>query len=64
MKCRAAVIRGVGEDWEIQEIDLDPPRAGEVLVQMAVAGVCHSDDHLYTGDVLPTPRGAGLDGYP
>jgi NDMA-dependent alcohol dehydrogenase len=55
MKCRAAVIRGVGEDWQIEEITLDPPRAGEVLVKMAVAGVCHSDDHFATGDYIPTP---------
>ena len=38
MKCRAAVIQGVGRDWEIREIELDPPRAGEVMVRMAVAG--------------------------
>ena len=36
MKCQAAVLRGVGKDWEICEIDLDPPRDGEVLVRMAV----------------------------
>ena len=30
MKCRAAVLRGVGEDWEIREVELDPPRNGEV----------------------------------
>lgn len=58
MKCRAAVIRGVGQDWEIREIELDPPRGGEVLVRMAVAGICHSDDHLFTGDVVPTPGSA------
>lgn len=50
MKCRGAVLRGVGREWEIEEITLDPPRDGEVLVQMAVAGVCHSDDHYSTGD--------------
>ena len=64
MKCRAAVLQGVGEDWEIREIDLDPPRAGEVLVRMAVAGVCHSDDHLVTGDVLPTPEVRAMTGIP
>ena len=64
MKCRAAVIRGVGMDWEIHEIDLDPPRAGEVLVRMAVAGVCHSDDHLFTGDVVPTPEVLAASGQP
>jgi NDMA-dependent alcohol dehydrogenase len=56
VKCRAAILRGVGKDWEIQEITLDPPRAGEVLVKMAVAGVCHSDDHFATGDMVPTPE--------
>ena len=38
MKCRAAVLRGAGKDWEIQEITLDPSREGEVLVKTAVAG--------------------------
>ena len=38
MKCQAAVLRGVGKDWEISEIDVDPHRDGEVLVRMAVAG--------------------------
>ncbi len=56
MKCQAAVLRGVGKDWEIQEITLDPPRAGEVLVKMAVAGVCHSDDHFATGDCIFPPE--------
>ena len=56
MKCQAAVLRGVGRDWEIEEITLDPPQAGEVLVKMAVAGVCHSDDHYATGDGVPCRR--------
>ncbi|PEG57606.1 alcohol dehydrogenase [Mycolicibacterium boenickei] len=55
MKCRGAVLRGVGMDWEIEEITLDPPRTGEVLVRMAVAGICHTDDHFTTGDMVPTP---------
>ena len=33
MKCRGAVLPGAGKSWEICQIDLDPPRAGEVLVQ-------------------------------
>ena len=51
MKTRAAVLRDVGKDWEITELDLDPPRDGEVLVRFAAAGLCHSDDHLRTGDI-------------
>jgi alcohol dehydrogenase (nicotinoprotein) len=52
MKTTAAVLRDVGKDWEITELDLDPPQADEVLVQFAAAGLCHSDDHLRTGDLL------------
>lgn len=55
MKCQGAVLRGVGKNWEIEEITLDPPRDGEVLVKMAVAGICHSDDHYATGDGIPAP---------
>lgn len=67
MKARAAVLRGVGIDWEVVEVELDPPRAGEVLVTMAYAGVCHSDEHFYTGDSVPSAdmeaimRAAGVD---
>ncbi len=64
MKCRAAVLRGVGRDWEVREVDLDPPRNGEVLVRMAVAGICHSDDHLFTGDVVPTTEVLAASGLP
>jgi NDMA-dependent alcohol dehydrogenase len=54
MKSKAAVLRGVGVDWEVTEVDLDPPHPGEVLVKMAYAGVCHSDEHFYTGDSVPS----------
>jgi alcohol dehydrogenase (nicotinoprotein) len=37
--------------WEIIELDLDPPKAGEVLVRFVASGLCHSDDHLRTGDI-------------
>jgi len=51
MKTRAAVLWGIGQDWKVEEIDLDPPKAGEVLVQMKAAGMCHSDEHMVTGDM-------------
>src|SRR5499427_693610 len=51
MKTRAAVLRDLGKDWEIIELDLDPPREGEVLIRFAASGLCHSDDHLRTGDI-------------
>jgi S-(hydroxymethyl)glutathione dehydrogenase/alcohol dehydrogenase len=54
MKSKAAVLRGVGLDWEVTDVELDPPRAGEVLVKMAYAGICHSDEHFHTGDSVPS----------
>jgi alcohol dehydrogenase (nicotinoprotein) len=51
VRTRAAVLRDLGKDWEITELDLDPPRDGEVLIRFAASGLCHSDDHLRTGDI-------------
>src|ERR1700740_1298222 len=51
MRTRAAVLRDMGKDWEVIELDLDPPKEGEVLIRFAAAGLCHSDDHLRTGDI-------------
>ena len=53
MKTRAAILRGVGQDFEIAELDLDPPKAGEVLIRYVAAGLCHSDEHLRHGDIVP-----------
>jgi S-(hydroxymethyl)glutathione dehydrogenase/alcohol dehydrogenase len=58
--CQGAVLRGIGEDWQIEEITLDPPRQGEVLVKMAVAGICHSDDHYSTGDGVASGQLAAI----
>jgi S-(hydroxymethyl)glutathione dehydrogenase/alcohol dehydrogenase len=41
----------MGKDWEITELELDKPQAGEILVRFVAAGLCHSDDHLRTGDI-------------
>jgi S-(hydroxymethyl)glutathione dehydrogenase/alcohol dehydrogenase len=51
MKTTAAALRAVGEKWEIIELDLDRPKDGEVLVRFVASGLCHSDDHLRTGDI-------------
>jgi S-(hydroxymethyl)glutathione dehydrogenase/alcohol dehydrogenase len=53
MKTKAAVLRGTGTDFEITELELDPPKAGEVLIRYVAAGLCHSDEHLRHGDLLP-----------
>jgi NDMA-dependent alcohol dehydrogenase len=51
MKTLAAVLWGRGQDWQIEEIDLDPPRSQEVLVKWAAAGLCHSDEHIRSSDM-------------
>ncbi|HVX23198.1 MAG TPA: NDMA-dependent alcohol dehydrogenase [Acidimicrobiales bacterium] len=56
MKTRAAVCSGVHEPWKVEEIDVDPPGPHDVLVQMAYAGMCHSDEHLRTGDMVRPPE--------
>jgi S-(hydroxymethyl)glutathione dehydrogenase/alcohol dehydrogenase len=45
---RAAVLHEPG-DVRVEDVQLDPPRRGEVLVRLAAAGVCHSDLHLVDG---------------
>ncbi|MGA5462315.1 NDMA-dependent alcohol dehydrogenase [Mycobacterium sp. NPDC050041] len=63
MKTRAAVLWGLGEKWEVDEIELDPPGADEVLVQLTASGLCHSDEHLVTGDLpFPLPVVGGHEG--
>jgi NDMA-dependent alcohol dehydrogenase len=51
MKTHAAVLWGRQQDWQIEEIDLDPPRQHEVLVKWAAAGLCHSDEHIRHSDM-------------
>ncbi|WP_103381691.1 NDMA-dependent alcohol dehydrogenase [Pseudonocardia dioxanivorans] len=53
MKTKAAVLRGVGQPFVIEELTLDPPKAGEVLIKYVAAGLCHSDEHLRHGDIVP-----------
>jgi NDMA-dependent alcohol dehydrogenase len=51
MKTKAAILWERNTPWSVEEIDLDPPKVGEVLVRMVASGMCHSDEHLVTGDM-------------
>jgi Zn-dependent alcohol dehydrogenase len=51
MRIRAAVLRHPSQPVEVEEVELDPPKAGEVLVRVAAAGVCHSDVRYADGDL-------------
>jgi Zn-dependent alcohol dehydrogenase len=53
MKTRGAVLWEVGGEWSVEEIDVGDPRPGEVTVQLAASGLCHSDEHLTTGGGNP-----------
>jgi NDMA-dependent alcohol dehydrogenase len=57
MLSRAALLYDQGQDWVVEQIEVDPPKANEVLVQWKAAGLCHSDEHIVTGDMVP-PREA------
>ena len=55
IKTRAAVAFEAGKPLEIVEVDLEGPKAGEVLVEMKATGVCHTDAFTLSGD---DPEGA------
>jgi S-(hydroxymethyl)glutathione dehydrogenase / alcohol dehydrogenase len=63
METRAAVFYEPHSPFVVETLQLAPPQSGEVLVQVAAAGVCHSDWHLMTGaTVHPVPVVPGHEG--
>ena len=60
---KAATLYEVHQPLEIKALRQDPPRAGEVRVQMGAAGLCASDHHVMTGTaILPLPVVLGHEG--
>jgi S-(hydroxymethyl)glutathione dehydrogenase/alcohol dehydrogenase len=51
VKTKAAVVYETGKPIEIEELELDGPKAGEVLIRYTYAGLCHSDVHISHGDM-------------
>jgi S-(hydroxymethyl)glutathione dehydrogenase/alcohol dehydrogenase len=49
MKTRAAVAFQAGKPLEIVEVDLDGPKAGEVMIEIKATGICHTDDFTLSG---------------
>ncbi len=49
MKVKAAVAHAAGQPLEIEMVDLDGPRAFEVLVEVKATGVCHTDEFTRSG---------------
>src|SRR5439155_6715840 len=60
---KAAILNDPGTTLQVEDVDMQPPRRGEVLVRVAAAGVCHSDYHVMTGDLAaPLPAILGHEG--
>jgi Zn-dependent alcohol dehydrogenase len=61
---RAAVLTGVGNPLEIRDdVEIEAPRAGEVMIRVAASGVCHSDLSVQNGTIMaPLPCVLGHEG--
>jgi S-(hydroxymethyl)glutathione dehydrogenase/alcohol dehydrogenase len=62
ISARAALLYGPGQDYKIDTVEFDEPGPGEVLVEMRACGMCHSDEHVRTGD-LPLPYYPVINGH-
>jgi NDMA-dependent alcohol dehydrogenase len=63
MQARAAILWDRRQPWSVEDIELDEPHDHEVRVRLAAAGLCHSDDHLVTGDLpMALPMIGGHEG--
>jgi S-(hydroxymethyl)glutathione dehydrogenase/alcohol dehydrogenase len=61
LKVKAAVLEGIGSKFQVTELDLAPPKAGEVLVKIAASGLCASDLNAIDGKrkLVPFPAVIG-----
>ncbi len=57
MRTRATVALEAGKPLEIMDVELDAPKAGEVLVEIKATGLCHTDEFTRSGD---GPEGLSL----
>lgn len=65
MKVQGAVLTNPNEPWQVINLELDEPGTGEVLVRMAFAGLCYSDEHVrvfgsVAGCVVGGHEGSGV----
>ncbi|MDE2802052.1 MAG: alcohol dehydrogenase catalytic domain-containing protein, partial [Chloroflexota bacterium] len=60
---KAAVLWELGQPLSIEEVELDPPKAGEVRVKIGAAGICRSDHHYMKKEgSIATPAVLGHEG--
>lgn len=66
MQMKAAILTEANTPFKIETVELDEPKAGEVLIKITASGVCHSDWHVATGTthhpmpVITGHEGAGV----
>jgi len=67
MITRAAVAMAAGQPLEIMDVNLEDPKAGEVLIEIKATGICHTDEFTRSGDdpegmfpVILGHEGAGI----
>ena len=51
MKTRAAIAYEAGKPLVVETVDLDGPRAGEVLIEIKATGICHTDEFTLSGEI-------------
>lgn len=62
-RIRAAVVEKLGAPFDLQDLDLDAPGEGELLVRVVASGVCHTDEITRHGDLpMPFPGVLGHEG--
>ncbi len=62
MQVTAAVSRGTGAAPALEPVELEAPRAGEMLVRLVATGICHTDLHEHPGRHAPQPIVLGHEG--
>jgi S-(hydroxymethyl)glutathione dehydrogenase/alcohol dehydrogenase len=59
MRTRAAVAWQAGKPLDVTEVELEGPRAGEVLVEIKATGICHTDEFTRSGAATRGPSTPG-----
>jgi aryl-alcohol dehydrogenase len=62
MKITAAVVREAAQPFTVEELDLEEPRADEVVVRIAGVGICHTDLTVRDRPTAPRPAILGHEG--
>lgn len=62
MKIKAAVTKGQGQPFSIEEVELAAPKANEILVKIVATGVCHTDAVARDLAIAPLPAVLGHEG--